>query len=323
MRRVRLLAATLLLAGCSIVADRDALPRVEEGALLDDARGALADGDGDRAAAIAEALIEEGLPREDEAEARFVAGEGRLARGDDVEALQHYLWILENAPWSPHSAALEERLYRLGVAFLREERYGGLFGERGRGVEALETLQVHYSRSPRADDALRLVADHFSSDEVRDYEEGAHVYERLVEEYPNSEWIERALWRAGHCRLRLALGADYDRNALLEAQAALERSLELYPDGVASADARRDLDEVLELLAAKELAVADFYRARGKAEGERLRLANAALLYPATAAGRAADARLRAQGVDPGTLAVSGSHAMDNVHPERSPWADL
>jgi len=312
----------LVLGGCAMVTGSEGLPGVAEGALLDDARVALLDGRHDDAAAIAESLLEGELAREDQAEARFVAGEARLSRGDHTEALQHYLWILENAPWSPRSAALEERLYRLGLAFLRDDRYAGIFGSRGRGIEALETLQIHFSRSERADDALRLVADHFSSDEVGEYEEAALVYERLVEEYPNSEWVERALWRIGYCRMRLAMGAEYDRNMLLAARQALQRSLDLYPRGVASDEARRDLGEVLEMLASKELAVADFYRARGQAEGERLRLANAALLYPTTEAGRQAERRLAELGLDPRALASAGAHSIDNVHAEPSPWAD-
>jgi hypothetical protein len=49
--------------------------------------------------------------------------------------------------------------------------------------------------------------------------------------------------------------------------------------------------------------VADFYLGRGVPAGELLRLANAALLYPETEAGRAAHARLALAGLDPAALA--------------------
>jgi outer membrane protein assembly factor BamD (BamD/ComL family) len=100
----------------------------------------------------------------------------------------------------------------------------------------------------------------------------------------------------------MADGPRYDRNDLLRARELLERSLTTHPRGVAVREAREDFEQVLEMLAEAELIVADFYARRGVPVGEQLRLANAALAYPETQAGRQAAERLAALGIDVASL---------------------
>jgi len=239
---------------------------------------------------------------DDKAEVAWLAGEAEFARGRHGAAFERFRWVLENAPWSTHAAAIEGRLFESGRVMLFGEEYSGWFDDRARGVEVLETLVAHFRASPRADDALKLVGDYFADDEVQAFGEASLSYLRVVDEYPDSEWAERCLWQAGAVRLREAQGPAYDRNELLRAQALLQRSLREHPRGVALADARADLAACREQLAANELVVADFYQGRGVPAGELLRLANAALLYPETEAGRLARSRLLAAGLDPAAL---------------------
>jgi outer membrane protein assembly factor BamD (BamD/ComL family) len=240
---------------------------------------------------------------QDRAEAAFMAAEAELARGKHAKAFQHYVYILENAPFSEHHAAIEDRLYEIGLTYLTGEEYGGWFDDRARGVQVMETLQLHFRQSDRADDALRHVADYFASDDVKNWEEAALTYRQLAQEYPLSEWAERSLWMSGHCLLLSYDGPQYDRNDLLRAGQMLELSLRTHPRGVAAADARKDLDYCREQLANAELVVAAFYANRDMVAGEELRLANAAVFYPDTKAGQVAREMLIARGYDPDALA--------------------
>ncbi|HTE05615.1 MAG TPA: outer membrane protein assembly factor BamD [Planctomycetota bacterium] len=258
----------------------------------------------------------------DRAEAAFLAAEADFARGEHGKAFQRYRYVLENAPWSTHAAVIEDRLFAIGQAFFDDPAYGGWFSDRARGVEALETLQAHFRTSDRADDALKLVGDYFARDEVAEYGEASLVYERVAEEYPGSEWAERCLWLAGHCNLLLSGGPKYDRNDLLRARDLLDRSLKRYPRGVAAQQSKEDLASAIDQLAEAELWVADYYGGRGQEVGEQLRLANAALLYPETAAGQAAHARLLAAGIDPESLRSDPRRqSLDTVKVSRPAWA--
>ncbi len=315
---VLVLLLVAVCAGCS------STPDIDLGEPLDASRRLLEMGRyedaSDIAGPIARSTDED--PR-DRAEAAFVAGEADFERGEHLAAFRHYRYILENAPWSPHAALIRERLFEIGLAFFNEERYRGWgwFDSRARGVEVLETLQAYFKRSDEADDALRLVGDYFVEEE--EFEEAALAYERLFEEYPDSEWGELALWRAGWSRMQLSRGPEYDRDDLLRAKGRLEESLRLFPKGVSSAEARRDLDHVRSQLARSEVIVADFYRGRGVAAGERLRLANAWLLYPDTEPGQLAGQRLEAMGLDLQALRNDPMlSSVDAVRPGRDLWGE-
>ena len=244
------------------------------------------------------AVLQGNLSPDQEADANYLAADSALALGRYLKALRLYRKVLEQAPWSPHVADIEFRLYEIGVAFLTLPEFGGWFDSRGRGVEALETLQAHYRRSELADDALRLVADYFGQEDVREWLEAAITNEQLFFEYPESEWAERSLWLAGHYRLKMVYGPEYNRDEMLRAEELLKLSLETYPFGAKARESEQDLVKVRGLLAEGEVLVANFYRARGNVTGERLRLANAAILFPLTHAGEVALGRLQDLGVD-------------------------
>jgi tetratricopeptide (TPR) repeat protein len=308
------LAGLPLLAACASeqLGDPDtALPRVQ---------ALMAEREYDDAAELGGELTEsEEADPKDRAEAAFLAGEAEMELGHDAKAFERYRYVLENAPWSEHALAIEDRLFEIGNTMLFGDEYDGWFDDRAKGVEALETLQAHYRSSDKADEALKLVGDYFASQE--EYAEAALSYLRVADEYPGSEWAERCLWLAGHMRLLVSGGPQYDRNDLLRARELLQRSLTEHPDGVAAGPAREDLDLTLELLAACEVVVADFYARRDVIPGETVRLANAALLYPGTVSGRHAKERLAAMGIDVAALADDPSRqSIDKLKATRPRW---
>ncbi len=291
--RVFALLLCSALAACSSVRPLEGMDELES------ARTYLEWGRHDEALDLAErVLVDRNLELDIEADANFIAAEAALALGRHLKAYRLYREVLENAPWSPHVVDIEDRLYEIGVAFLALEEYGGWFDSRSRGVEALESLQAHYRQGDWADESLRLVGDYFGREDVREWLEAALTHEQLYRQYPESKWAERSLWLAGHYRLKLVFGPEYNRDEMLRAKKLLELSLEQHPYGAKAVEARADLNRVTELLARGEVLVANFYAARGNPDGERVRLANAALLFGGTEAGRDALGRLQAMGFD-------------------------
>jgi hypothetical protein len=304
------------LAGCGSV------PLGEPTTALDRVRALQEQGDTKGVAKLGGKLAESTeASAADRAEGAFLAGEAEMALGEEAKAFIRYRYILENAPWSTHAAAIEKRLFEIGNTLLFSDRYSGWFSDRTRGVDAFETLAAHFRSSDKADDALKLCGDYFAGPDLEEWSEAASHYLRVADEYPESEWAERCLWLAGHCQMRLAKGPAYDRNELLQARATLERSVKTHPRGVASQEAKADLSATLENLAACELMAADFYRGRGVEAGENLRLANAAILYPETEAGRQAATRLAERGLDPAALKASPAlNSTDKIKPVRPMW---
>jgi len=263
------------------------------------------------------------LTAADEAEAAFLAGESFMILKQHKPAFKYYKRLLETAPWSPHVQVLEARLYDIGLALLYDEQYDGwIFDDRGRGVEVMTLLQVHFHQSDRADDALRHVADYFASPSQEEWLEASLTYEQLYTEYPQSEWAERALWLAANNRLKRVHDAGYNNGDLIKAHELLQLSRRVHPRGSSAADVRADLLHSREMLAGAELVVASFYASRGKPYGEQLRLANAALMYPETEAGKAARERLVSAGLDLDAMASDPNlSSTDSRVSRKSPWA--
>lgn len=313
--------ALALLTACSGPPLLDGADHIESARLY---RGL---GDLESAAELAEIAIDDhddlGLDSRAVAEATWIAAECRFEQGEDVAAARHYRWLLESAPYSPHLTAIESRLFTLGERLLYDEKHGGWFDDRGRGVEVMTLVQVHFSRSDRADDALRHVADYFASEDVEEWDEASRTYYQLFDEYPASEWAERSLWMAAHCQLERVYKAAYNRRALLKALRFLKLSREVHPRGAAMAQVRDDLASCRELLAATHLAIAEFYAGRGRGLGEELHLANAAAGYGETESGQLARQRLLARGLDPAALAADPAyHSLDMEIVLRGPWDD-
>ena len=321
--RTFLLVSALMAActGCgtpALISDADA---------VQSARIYFNEGAFEEAAALSEAVLdgdlEETWSAEALAEAAWLAAESEMVLGLEVKAFKNYRTLLETAPWSPHVVAIERRLFEIGERLLYDERYGGFFDSRGRGVEVMTLLQVHYRHSDLADDALRHVADYFASEEIEEWLEASLTYEQLVEDYPESEWAELSLWLAAHCRLKLVYAPGYNHNGLLKAQELLRTSLRVHRRGVARKDAEADLASCRELLASTHLQAAEFYASRNRDRGRQLRLANAAILYPETVSGQAALEQLLAAGLDPDLMAVDpGLTSIDREFPDKSPWSD-
>ncbi len=319
-----LLLASVLWAACTGCGTPALIPDADA---VQSARIYFDEGSFEEAAALSEAVLsgelEETWSAEALAEAAWLAAEAEMTLGLDVKAFKNYRTLLETAPWSPHVVTIERRLFEIGERLLYDERYGGFFDSRGRGVEVMTLLQVHFRHSDLADDALHHIAEFFASEENEEWLEASLTYEQLFDEYPESEWAERSLWLAANCRLKLVYGPGYDHNGLLKTQELLRTSLRVHRRGVARKDAEADLATCRELLAATHLMAADFYASRDRQVGRQLRLANAAVLYPETDSGQAALELLRAAGLDPDLMAADpGLTSIDREFPEKSPWSE-
>ena len=248
--------------------------------------------------------------------ARWRAAEARFALEEYPAALVHYRRLLDENPFTERSLEIAGRVWTIGETLVWRE--GGWFedlaAERDVGVEALNLLVTHFPRDERADDAWKELAAAFAHDGA--WQAAADIYERLVREYPESEWRDLALFKVCEAYARQSRGGAFGVDPLYLADAALVRYLAVYPDGnfveEAEAERRRLADEITR----HELLVADFYAERGHEDGERLHLTNAALRFPETEAAGVARERLAARGWEPDEA------SLDLLRPrrDRPPW---
>ncbi len=267
--------------GCqtSPVVDGRPARELSEGEIRSAAEGRVAGGDDRGAAEVAEYLLRNRFEFPGRSDLRFLAAEARFRLGDYDFAFRHYRRLLDEDPFDLRAPLIAGRVYTIGRELVRER--GGWFGDLSArhdvGVEALNYLVTQFSRSPYADDGWKELANVFFED--RHYQATADIYERLIREYPDSEWVDLALFRVAEAYRRQSRGASYDVEPILLAHAALRRYLRVYPDGSFHVEARARLDELESEVVAHELAVAEYYRTVGAEQGERIHRANASVPF--------------------------------------------
>jgi len=284
--------------------------------LLAAAESAGERGDHEQSVAAAEWLLKHHFDTPFVEAARWRAGESRFALEEYPDALVHYRRLLDENPFTERAPTIAARVWTIGETLVWRE--GGLFGdldsERDVGVEALNLLVTHFPRDERADDAWKELAAAFAHDGA--WQAAADIYERLVREYPHSEWRDLALFKVCDAYAKQSRGGEFGVDPLFLADAALVRYLAVYPDGnfvgEAEAERRRLADEITR----HELLVADYYRIRGDAGGEHMHLSNAALRFPTTASAEMARKRLAERGLEP----IEASLDLLRPRNDRPPW---
>jgi len=194
--------------------------------------------------------------------ALYGAGESYFRAIKLEEAHRRFQMSLRTFPRSLQYAAIVRRIFELGKLGI-EGKYSRrkyiLFGDVGRefGLEVLEGFLRDQDRHPNADDALYLIA----TERLRlEQPESAIVaWNRLIEEYPASEWRRLSEIRVAEAHVQLVEGAVRERKPLLKAIALLRRYLRRYPTGDNLPVVRGTLKGLEESVAAEDLFIARGY----------------------------------------------------------------
>lgn len=289
-----------LLCGCTYsfttVRDQpieDCAPQV----VLDEAQAAFQSGDFDWAGHLASYIVEEQPDAPEAEDALYIAAESSYREEELREAFSLFKELASRFPATKYSRIIAERDYAMGCSFFEEgEGFFGVFKNRAYGVKVMNHLMTYFPTSDLADDAQLAIGEYFFS--VDDYTAAAESLERIIKEYPTSEWVEKATFMTGMSYYMLNKGPSYDRESLLRCIEFLRFYRDRYPAGNFFDESGELLSDSCERMAAKEMEIALYYLDQDQDRGGRMHLANAVLLFPATDSGRKAQEMLDEKGWD-------------------------
>ncbi len=171
-------------------------------------------------------------------------------------------------PDTEHLQEILEKEYEIGAILIRSpEKSTSLLGFKlsspgAYGVEILEKLLQNAPYLKFADDARLTIANYYYKE--LEYKLAMENYEKLIQEYPKSEWLGFAHYQIAACHLKQFRSISYDKEPLMLAKEKFSGYLEKFPQGQQVQAAQEKKKEVIELLAQKELEVAKFYYDKGK-----------------------------------------------------------
>lgn len=220
---------------------------------------------------------------------QFLRGEIRLAQGKHLAAAREFQQVVGKFPSSDLFAEVIKKQYEIGDALYAE---GQKRAEKWMPVFRYRTLK-------RASEVYAMVVQNqpFTAEAAeaqykiglcqmarKNYLEATFEYRRVIEEYPDSEWVDEASNDLALCYYRMSLPPEYDQGPSELAIRAVDDFKTRFPgdDRVAELDTKRA--EMWESMAQQRLQTAQYYEKRRVFASARLYYGIVVNEYAGTAA---------------------------------------
>ena len=194
------------------------------------------------------------------AESQYYLGLIEEAQGNLYEAYQAYQKVIDKYPFSERIPHVIEREYHIGEAFMsgqKRKAMGVVLPVENPAIEIFTKVVENSTYGPMAAAAqykLGLVLKGLLR-----YYEAEEAFNKVVSNYPDTEWAGAAKFQIASCRAAVSRGPDYDQWATKEAKQKFEEFVQEHPDAVLSRDAEKNIEALREKEAESNYNVAFFY----------------------------------------------------------------
>jgi outer membrane protein assembly factor BamD len=193
-------------------------------------------------------------------EAQYYLALVEEANNNLYEAYLAYQKVIDKYPFSERINEIVEREYKIGESFMSGEKRKALglsLPVENPAIEIFTKVIENSSFGPLAAKAqykLGLVYKSLS----RLYE-AESAFEKVVSNYPGSEWVTAAKYQIASCRAAVSKGPDYDQGATKEAMEKFEAFTREHPEAILSEDAEKNIQQLKEKEAESNYSIAQFY----------------------------------------------------------------
>lgn len=104
----------------------------------------------------------------------------------------------------------------------------------------------------------------------KEYIAAAYDYRRVIEDYPDSDWVDDASYGLASCYRAAALGADYDQTPSMLAVRAVDDFMIRFSDDPRAEELKGVRQEMRETIAQQRVKTAQFYVSRRQFDSARL-----------------------------------------------------
>ena len=184
--------------------------------------------------------------------------------GKDYLAFKAYSKVIESYPFSDRIEEIVKREFDIGVRLLEKypRKILGMQLElvEHPSIEIFQHIEEHtpYSKyAPQAIYNLGLIYKKLSM-----FQEAEDAFQRLIENYPDSDWSNAARYQLALCKLESQPDVDYDQSGLQDAEKIFREFVEEHPESKITQEAQDKLQELRNKEAEKNFKNAQFYEAR-------------------------------------------------------------
>jgi outer membrane assembly lipoprotein YfiO len=193
-------------------------------------------------------------------ESQYYLGVVLEERGSIYEAFLAYQKVIDKYPFSERIQEINEREYKIAEQFMagaKRKALGVTLPVETPAVEILTKVienSTYGPLAPKAQYKLGLVLK-----ELQRYYEAEDAFNKVIANYPSSEWVEPSQFQIASCRAAVSRGPDYDQGAMQEAKEKFEEFVKEHPDAVLSQEAEKNIGILRDKEAAASFHIAVFY----------------------------------------------------------------
>ena len=193
-------------------------------------------------------------------ESQYYLGLIEEAQGRSYEAFLAYQKVIDKYPFSERIQDIIRREYEIAEGFMAGEKRKALGMALPVENPAIEILTKVIENStygplaPKAQYKLGLVLKGLMR-----YYEAEEAFNKVISNYPESEWVEPARFQIAACRAALSRSPDYDQGAMQEAKEKFEEFVKENPDAELSHEAEKNIKQLREKEAQSNFNIGRFY----------------------------------------------------------------
>ena len=211
------------------------------------------------------------------------------------EAFLAYQKVIEKYPFSERIQEINEREYKIGEKFMggfKRKALGVTLPVENPAIEIFTKVIENSTYGPLAPQAQYKLALVLKG--LMRYYEAEDAFNKVISNYPSSEWADAARFQVASCRAAVSRSSDYDQGATEEAKQKFEDFVKDHPDAVLSRDAEKNIEQLKEKEAESSYNIGRFYEKQKALDAARIYYGDAAANYPDSPWAAKAQERIKA-----------------------------
>lgn len=217
-------------------------------------------------------------------ESQYYLGLIEEKRENLYEAYQAYQRVIDKYPFSERIKEIIEKEYAIAEKFMSGQKrkvLGMTLPVENPAIEVFSKVvdnSTYGPLAPKAQYKLGLVLKG-----LQRYYEAEDAFNKVISNYPDSEWVEPAKFQIASCRSAVSRSSDYDQGATGEAKQKFEEFVREHPDAVLSQEAEGNIAKLKEKEAEASFNTARFYEKQKAYQAAKIYYDNVVNNYPESA----------------------------------------
>ena len=204
------------------------------------------------------------------AESQYYLGMCLEKLDEPYVAFKAYQKVIDKYPFSERITEITEKQFKIGEIILEQKTSVWQYIS-GHEYPVIEVFRAVINNAPYSDYAP---ASYYKIGlflkEMKSFSEAKDEFGKIMSEYPQSKWVDKAKYQIALCEYQESLRPDYDQSYTKDATEKLEEFVKDNPNTELSYAAKDKIDQLREREAESNFGIGKFYEKQEKIESAKI-----------------------------------------------------